>query len=148
QVGLELVERRGLKRFQAATFLFFATFVAPWMKHVRIAVDLQRRAFDAANKVGDLTYAGYASCCLSADLLVAGNPLSMVQREAERALASAQKARFSSHADYIASQVALIRTLRGLTSEFGCLSGEELEELSFERHLAGKPYLTIQECWY
>src|SRR5262249_45409621 len=43
QVGLELVERRGLKRFQAATFLFFATFVAPWMKHVRIAVDLQRR---------------------------------------------------------------------------------------------------------
>jgi predicted ATPase len=35
QLGYELVERRGLKRFEASTYECFAVFVMPWMKHVR-----------------------------------------------------------------------------------------------------------------
>src|SRR5262245_12628521 len=148
QVACELVEARGLKRFEARVYAFFASFIAPWSKHVRTTLDLQRRAFDAATRVGDLTYAGYAACCLHAYLIVAGEPLSETQRETELGLAFAEKACFSSHADYIRPQLALIRTLRGLTSRFGCLDGDAIEELSFERHLGANSYLTIQECWY
>jgi len=40
QLGYELVERRGLKRFEANTHLCFAIFVVRWMKHVRACRDL------------------------------------------------------------------------------------------------------------
>ena len=139
QVGYELVERRGLKRFQASTYCIFAAWIARWMKHVRTSSDLQRRAFDAANKIGDLTFATYATVNLNSDLLVAGDPLSEVQREAELGLAFAQKARFGIVTDITIAQLALIRTLRGLTPKFGCFDSEQIEELPFERLLAGQP---------
>ncbi len=35
RLGYELVEQRGLKRWQARTYLWFGEFVLPWMKHVQ-----------------------------------------------------------------------------------------------------------------
>jgi PAS domain S-box-containing protein len=148
QVGYELVERRGLKRFEAATYVGFAAMIAPWMKHVRTSSDLSRRAFDAANKIGDFTFANYANLTLNSDLLVAGDPLNDVQREAELSLAFVQKARFSGDIDRVIPQLALIRTLRGSTPIFGCFNAGEFEEFPFERHLADNPNLRIHECWY
>ena len=60
QLGYELVEKRGLKRFQARTYMSFGNLVMPWTKHVRTGRDLMRRAFEAANKIGDLTFAAYS----------------------------------------------------------------------------------------
>ena len=60
QLGCDLVERRGLKRFEASTYVNFAAFVVRWTKHVRVSRDLLRRAFEIANRSGDLLYAGYA----------------------------------------------------------------------------------------
>jgi hypothetical protein len=76
------VEQRGLKRFQARTYLWFGSFVMPWTKHVQACRDLLRRAFEAANKIGDLTIAAYSCHDLSTSLLAAGDPLPEVQREA------------------------------------------------------------------
>jgi PAS domain S-box-containing protein len=59
-----------------------------------------------------------------------------------------QKARFGLVTDAMTVQLALIRTLRGLTPKFGCFDGGQLEELPFERHLAGNPAFAITECWY
>ena len=59
QLGYDLVERRGLKRFEAGTYLNFAIYVMRWTKHVRAGRDLLRRAFEAANRIGDLTYGAY-----------------------------------------------------------------------------------------
>jgi PAS domain S-box-containing protein len=148
QVGLDLVEGHGFKPFQARAYVYFAAMIAPWMKHVRTSTDLSRRAFDAANKIGDFTYVNYANTTLNSDLLVAGEPLDEAQRQAEFSLAFAQKARFSGDVDVIIPQLALIRTLRGLTPTFGCFDCGVFEELQFERHLAGNRYLRIHECWY
>jgi len=148
QVGFELVERRGLKRFQASLYVYFAVWIAPWAKHVRVSLDLLRRGFESANKIGDLTFAAYAGSNLNSNLLFAGDPLSDVQREAEYALAFSQKVRFGIVTDANTGQVALIRALRGLTPKFGCFDSEEIEELAFERHLAADPALAISECWY
>ena len=60
QLGYELVEQRGLKRFQARTYMVFGNLVMPWTRHVRAGRDLLRRAFEAANKTGDLTFAAYS----------------------------------------------------------------------------------------
>ena len=94
QLGYDLVEQRGLKRFQARTYLNFGSLVMPWTRHVRDGRDLVRRAFEAANQSGDLTFAAYCYAHLNTNLLAAGDPLDEVQREAERGLAFAQKMRF------------------------------------------------------
>jgi PAS domain S-box-containing protein len=148
RLGYELIEKRGLKRFQARTGMVFGNLVVPWTKHVRAGRDLLRRAFEAANKTGDLTFAAYSCQGLNRNLLAAGDPLVEVQREAENGLDFAQRARFGLVVDVITSQLGLIRTLRGLTPEFGSFNDEEFDELRFERRLAGDTSLAAPECWY
>ena len=50
QLGYDLVERRGLTRFQARTYMNFGNGVVPWTKHVLAGRDLVRRAFEAASR--------------------------------------------------------------------------------------------------
>src|SRR5215471_8135777 len=148
RLGYELVERRGLKRFRARSYLWFGQLVMPWTKHVQAGRDLMRRAFEAANKVGDLTVAAYSCGALNTNLLAAGDPLSEVQGEAENGLEFAQKARFGIVIDIIKAQLGLVRTLRGLTPKFGSFDDGQFDEPQFERHLASDPVLAFAECWY
>jgi PAS domain S-box-containing protein len=148
QLGCDLVERRGLRRFEAGTYLCFAVFVMPWMKHVRSRRDLMHRAFEAANRIGDLTYGAYVGNELDSNLLFAGEPLHEVQGEAERGLAYAENVQFGLVIDLITTQRALIRTLRGLTPTFGCLDDGQFNELRAETHLSGNPALVLAASFY
>jgi predicted ATPase/GAF domain-containing protein len=147
RLGCELVERPELKRFQARTYETFG-FVIPWTRHVRTGRDLLRRAFEIANRIGDITYAGYACGQLNTNLLVAGDPLVEAQREAENGLEFAQRVRFGLIVGWISGQLGLIRTLRGLTAKFGSFDCGTFDELEFERHLSSNPALALPECWY
>ena len=148
QLGYDLVEKRGLKRFQARTYYSFGDIVLPWTRHFRAGRELVRRAFDTANEVGDLYTASICCDHLMKNLLAAGDQLVEVQREAESALEFVQKVRCDRPADHIKPQLGLIRSLRGLTSKFGLLSDDEFDELRFERYLASNPALAEPECWY
>jgi len=51
--------------------------------------------------------------------------------------------------DVVTSQLGLIRTLRGLTPEFGSFNDEEFDELLFERRFGGRQKVwAAPECWY
>jgi predicted ATPase/signal transduction histidine kinase/GAF domain-containing protein len=147
-LGYQLVEKRGLRRFQARTYVSFGNLVMPWTKHVKTVRDLLRREFEAANKVGDLTFAAYSRLDLNTNLLAAGDPLVEVQRETEHGLEFAHKMRFGLVIDRISAQLGLIRTLRGLTHKFGSFDDGQFDELRFESHLSGNPALALPECWY
>jgi predicted ATPase/GAF domain-containing protein len=148
KLGYDLVEKRGLRRYQARTYLSFGTLITPWTRHVKTARELQRRCFNAANRIGDLTYAAYSCNVLNTNLLAAGDPLAEVQHEAETGLEFATNIRFGLVIDYITAQLGLIRTLRGLTATFGAFNDERFDELRFERHLASAPVLALPKCWY
>jgi PAS domain S-box-containing protein len=148
RLGYDLVEGRGLTRFQARTYLEFGYGVLPWTRHVRAGRDLVRRAFEAANKIGDLTYAAYSCQQLNTNLLAAGDALSEAEREARLGLAFAQKARFGLVSDNITTQLGLIRTLRGLTPTFGSFDDEQFDEAQIERRFSENPDLAFVECWY
>jgi PAS domain S-box-containing protein len=148
RLGYDLVEKRGLHRYQARAYMSFGNLVIPWTRHIQTGRDLVRRAFDAANKIGDLTFAAYSCNNLNTNLLATGDPLDDAQREAENGLEFARKARFGLVIDIITAQLGLIRTLRGLTPEFGSLSDERLNESRFEHHLQSDPRLALPECWY
>jgi PAS domain S-box-containing protein len=148
RLGYDLVEKRGLKRYEARTYMCFGNIVLPWARHAREGRALVRRAFDAANRVGDLTFAAYSCNQLITNFLTVGDPLAEVHREAENVLAFARKTRFGLVVDLIVAQLGLIRTLRGLTPKFGCFNDGEFDELQFERHLASNPILALAEFWY
>src|SRR5262249_16351868 len=143
KLGYDLVEQRGLRRYQARTYLPFGTLVMPGTRHVRAGRELQRRCFDAANRTGDLTYAAYSCFVLYTNLLAAGEPLADVQREAETGLECATHIRFGFAIDCITAQLGLIRTLRGVTAKFGAFNDERFDELRFEDHLARGPALAL-----
>ena len=148
QLGYELVEKCGLQRFQARTYMVFGSHVMPWTKHVREGRDLIQRTFEVANRIGDLNFAVYSRINLNTNLLAAGDPLLEVQREAENGLNFAQKARFGWVIDSNTAQLGLIRTLRGLTPKFGSFDDGQFDELRFELHLASDPVLAQPECFY
>ena len=148
KLGVDLMQSRGLRRFEARVYLGFGSLVNFWTQPLQTGFSLMRCAFDAAQKVGDLTYAGYACYDLIAQLLSRGDPLGEVQREAEIALELASKARFGLMVDGITSQFSLIRMLRGLTEQFGSFNDDQFNELQFERHLEEDPHLANPACRY
>jgi len=148
QLGYDLVEKRGLKRFQARTYNNFGVQVLPWTRHIKAARDLLRRAFETANKIGDLTFAAYSCANLNSNLLAAGDPLVEVQREVEHGLGFVQKARFGFVVDLISPQLGLVRTLRGFTVKFGSFDDKQFDELRLERRFAGNPNLAPAEHGY
>jgi predicted ATPase len=148
RLGYDLVEKPGLHRYQARVYMSFGTIVMPWTKHIQTGRALVSRAFDTANKTGDLAFAAYSCHHLITNLLATGDPLNEVQREAENGLEFARKARFGLAIDVLIAQLSLIRTLRGLTSEFGSCNDERFDESQVEHHSPSDSRSAFRGCWY
>jgi PAS domain S-box-containing protein len=148
QLGIDLVDQRGLDRFKARVYQDFGSHVIYWSRHLQSACMWIRRAFEAAQQAGDLTYAAYSCANLVTHLLVSGEPLAEVQREAESRLDFARHAQFGFIIDIIIGQIQLVRTLRGLTPVFGSFDAADFDEGRFEQHLEEDPHLAIPACWY
>lgn len=148
KLGLDLVEQRGLDRFKARAYMLFASHIHPWTRHVRACQPMLRRAFDFANRAGDLTFSAYSCNNLVMNLLASGAQLDDVQREAEVGFDFARRSQFGLFSDIIVAQLQLVRTLRGLTPVFGSLSDSGFDEGQFERHQRDHPLLSIATCWY
>jgi PAS domain S-box-containing protein len=147
QLGYDLVEKRNLTRYQARTYISFGT-LTPWAKHAAAGRDLVRRAFDVAYRTGDLTFSAYSWHELITNYLFVGDPLPEVQSEAEKGLAFVKKAGFGLVAENCGAQLGLIRTLRGLTSTFGCFDARDYNESDTEHRLASNPTLALAEFFY
>jgi PAS domain S-box-containing protein len=148
QLGYDLVEKRGLTRYQARTYMNVGATVLPWAKHAASGRELVRRAFDAAYRVGDLTFASYSWSQVITNCLAVGDPLAGVQTECENGLAFARRSGFGLCIDLCEVELALVRTLRGLNAAFGSLNHGDYDELETERHLASNPNLALGEFYY
>ncbi|WP_271412232.1 AAA family ATPase [Pseudomonas sp. Q1-7] len=146
QLACKLVERRGLLRYEARTYLSFSIFVARWVQPIRTCLDPLRSAFATANRIGDLPFGAFACNSLVSNLLFAGERLPELQGEAERGLAYARKIRFGLVVGFIDNQLALIRTLRGLTPVFGCLDDAQFNEAEAEQRMA--KISLVLSCWH
>ena len=148
QLGYDLVEKRGLTRYQARTYMSLGAMVIPWAQHVASGRELVRRAFDAAYRIGDLTFASYSWDQLITICLAVGDPLVEVQTECENGLAFAKRVRFGLVIHLCGAQLGLIRTLRGVTPTLGCLDHDDYSEPDVELNLASNPNLVFAEFYY
>jgi PAS domain S-box-containing protein len=148
QLGLDLVETGRLDRYSARVYLVFAVHIAHWTQPLRTSRGYLRRAFQAAQDAGDLSYAAYSCIDLTTNRFAAGDPLNEVQREAEDGLEFARKVWFGLAGDCITAQIRLIRMLRGLTPDLLSFDDVDFNEHRFEQHLESNPQLAIGACWY
>ena len=148
KLGLDLMEKRGLERFRAQVSQLFGYFVNLWSRHLRTSLGLLRRSFATAKEAGDLKYAAFFCDRLVTFLLAVGDPLGVVQREAENGLEFARKAKFGYVVDIIIGQLRFILTLRGLTRSLSSFNDAEFDEGRFEQHLEADPHLVFATCWY
>jgi PAS domain S-box-containing protein len=147
QLGYDLVAKHSLTRYEARTYTSFGT-LTPWAKHAVKGRELIRRAFDVAYRTGDLTFSAYSWHSLIANYLVVGDPLSEVQSEAEKGLNFVEKAGFGLVTENCRANLGLIRTLRGLTSTFGCFDTDYYNESDAEHRFASNPVLSLSEFFY
>ncbi|PZV33990.1 AAA family ATPase [Mesorhizobium kowhaii] len=138
-LGLDLVEQPGMDRLKARVYLAFGNLAKSSPRHVRTGRALAGRVFDTAQQVGDLTYAVLSRNNLLTYLLAGGEPLSEVERDAQAGLDFARQAGFGVVVGFIAGQLQLVRTLRGLTPVFGCFNDTGFDEFQFERDIDGRP---------
>ena len=139
----------GSTGFSARVYLVFAVHVAPWTQHLPTCRVFLRRAFEAAQETGDLTYAAYS--CDRPD-----HEPSRLRRSAratsnerpENALEFVRKMRFGLISDLITGQLRLIRMLRGLTPTLPPSMTRSSTRLRFEQHLESNPQLAIAACRY
>jgi PAS domain S-box-containing protein len=147
-LGINLVEKHRLDRFSARVYLVFAVHVAHWTQPLWVCSAFLRRAFQAAQDAGDLSYAAYSCIDLITNRFASGDSLSEVEREAEDGLEFARKVSFGLASDCITGQLRLIRMLRGLTPDFNSFNDAEFDEDRFSERLENNPQLAIGACWY
>ena len=149
QVGYDLVERRGLRRYAARTYMLFGAHVIPWSKDIHASPSVLRRAFETANQSRDITFAQYSLFNLTSVLLATGECLADVQQEAESSLEFARRVPYAAVIDIVSTQIALTRSLRGLTSEFGRFDDDHFDERRIEERFGGTSDSTPSAiCWY
>ncbi|HEV2984674.1 MAG TPA: AAA family ATPase, partial [Vicinamibacterales bacterium] len=148
KVGLDLMEQRGLRTFEARVYSVFGHLVVPWTQPLAIGRRLVQQAYNAAIRLGDLTYASFSRVELFNTSYFEGDQLGDVQREAQATLDFGRQAQFSLIVTLMTGYVQHIRTLRGLTAEFGSFSETGFDEQRFEEGLASDPQLSIVACQY
>ena len=148
QLGYELVERTGLRKFEANVSLFFSNGLMRWTRHIAGCRELGRATFDVANQSGDRGSAVYSACESVTNLLFAGNPLVEVEKEAEICVEFCRRAGFSDYIDRANILATFVRNLRGLTRRFGFLDDDRFDELRIQNHFQSEPHVLVCEFWY
>jgi PAS domain S-box-containing protein len=147
-LGVALVERKDLAKFRAPVYCVAGNHVLPWTQHIQVASSMMQRALDLAQEKSDLLWAGVSQRALISFALASGARLENVQADAERYLQSSRRARLGVVIDINRMQLALVRTLRGLTPKFGCLEDSDYDEFGMEQHLFSNPMLARAACWH
>lgn len=148
KLGLDLVEKTPYTRYKARVYMCFSHHVIPWAQDIRAGQPLLRRAFQVSCETGDVTYAGFSSCCLVTSLLGSGEPLDNVQQEAGERLDFVVEAKFGLIVDIITAQQQLVASLQGKTRSLGSFDDATFDEFGFEQHFADNRSLDIAACWY
>ncbi|HET6338384.1 MAG TPA: ATP-binding protein, partial [Polyangiales bacterium] len=149
RLACELVDKRGMNRFEARVYVSFSNFVVPWTMPISGMRAVVSRGIAGAHALGDPTLAIYGLRALVSAQLRAGEPLAEVQRELEEALALTRKTSFALGVHSCLEQLILVRGLRGLSIDDLHEGGVPEGTRWFERQLeAGGERLAFAASWY
>lgn len=145
--GMRLLETPGLDRLKARATLVYAVLVLPWTQPLSESRRMNERSLEYALEVGDLSFASYARLHRVQKMLVAGDPLSEVEREATEGLRFAQRIRSGLSIPLLAGTLHVTSMLRGSRVP-QIAAGVAGDAASVESHFDASPALAIAACWY
>lgn len=145
RMGYVLAERPESSEWRVWTYFIYARFVLIRAQHIRGSANLLQRTMDIASEIGDFTSAFWCFCGLNSYRLAAGTPLADLQHQLEQRTAFSHTSLFREGVD---PQIGLVRTLRGLTANFGYLFDHEDGESRLEERLSSNPSLSFHQCFY
>jgi PAS domain S-box-containing protein len=144
KLALDLIERHSFLAWKAKLF-YVMEMVLLWTHPLKTAIEHIRAAFRTGVEVGDLTYACYGSEHTVTDLLLQGEHLDQVWREAIKARDFALRAKYQDVADVLLSIQRFVQRMRGRTASFSTF--DLMDEQAFEAQLTENRYPT-KICWY
>jgi PAS domain S-box-containing protein len=148
QLSIDLVDKRGLDRFAARVYLPFAIWISPRLRSVRSRRALILRAFDEAEKAGDLMQLGACHHSIILNSCFSGAPLDAVERDVMAGLDFSRTSKSGLVAGSILSFLYLIRSLRGLPNDLVVLGDEKISEEALVRRLDADQNLSLAACSY
>jgi PAS domain S-box-containing protein len=146
RLACDLVDLRGLTRFQSQVYFGVASNTMPWGQPVKDGRALFARALDAARSAGNLIYEAYSLIGLGSNMLIAGDPLGETQRTIEASLPRIRQMKFRYATELVTMQLDYIRTLRGHSRAFA--SFDDLPPEDGARAFEGNPELAALETLY
>jgi PAS domain S-box-containing protein len=142
-----LIERHGFAAHHKAKALLSLEVLSVWTLPISLALDIINEAFTTALESGDIATACYASDHIVTDLLLRGDHLDDVLREAERSFAFVRNAKFQDVVDILVSQQRFIENMRGETTSFSTFDGPDFDEDDFEARLT-PDRMAMMVYWY
>ncbi|AKJ00588.1 Signal transduction histidine kinase CheA [Archangium gephyra] len=146
QLACALVERYDLTAFRSR-IIYLMAMITYWTQPLSGTLEPLRRGFQLALQGSEFQAACY--CCINivTDRLAVGHSLDEVYQESVARLAFVRKAGFQDAQHILHHIQRYVQDLRGFSSAFGSLSGEDFDEDAFEAGLSPKRMSTMR-CFY
>ncbi|ATB31566.1 trifunctional serine/threonine-protein kinase/ATP-binding protein/sensor histidine kinase [Melittangium boletus] len=146
QLACALVEHRGFTPLRGKA-LYGLEIISYWTQPLSTALQLVREAFQQSLQNSDSQVAGYCCNHIVTDRFLLGHDLEEVYRESVANLHFTRGAEFLDPRDIIHFTQRHVQQLRGLTSSFSTMSGDDFDEETFEAGLTPQRMRTMR-CWY
>lgn len=146
KVARDLVEGLNLVAYKPRVH-FAMELIALWAQPPSTAIEHARATHLAGLEGGDISMACYGCNHLVTDLLLRGDRLDEVWKEAERGLKFVRSARFIASQTVIVTQQRFIAYMRGSSANFPNTVDSDLDETAFEAGVANEP-IPLVACWY
>ncbi|HYO58708.1 trifunctional serine/threonine-protein kinase/ATP-binding protein/sensor histidine kinase [Archangium sp.] len=147
KLALGLVERyEDLAAFRVQALYTMAP-VSYWTQPLSLSLDLLRQAFQHGLQTSEFQLACYCCNQIVTLRLSLGHSLEEVYQESVARMDFLRKANFADLQDVVLFTQRHVQQLRGLTSSFHTLGGDDFTEESFEARMMSER-MSISRCWY
>jgi PAS domain S-box-containing protein len=126
-----------------ARIRYAMALVESWTRPVDEALQTVRHAVRLAEESGEAAFACYSRVLEVTCMLMRGDPLGDVRRQADATLAYAQAQRFGDAADLALSQQRYVAALQGRTAALTDFGGPDFDAAAFEASFGGKRTATV-----
>jgi len=147
KLAFDLMERHHFLAYKAKAN-FQMRIISYWTQPLDTMLEYSRAAFDAAVETGDVPVACFSANHTLMGMILRGNPLSEVHREAERALDFVRRAGYRDVYDMIVAVERFVQTMRGRTRHLSTYDDDRFSEAKFESELARDRMPTLLFYYY
>ena len=147
KLAFDLMERHHFLEYKAKAY-FQLRIISYWTQPLDTMLEYSRAAFEAAVETGDVPVACFSCNHTVMGMLIRGDHLSEVHREAERGLDFVQRAGFRDVYDMVRGIERFIQAVRGHTRHLSTYDDDGFSEAEFEVGLGSNRMPTLVFYYY